>query len=76
MPQYRVIDLRTPAIDKPGTHCSGKSPEAAATNLLGFEVIRSGPRHNLVARAYWQNPDQPISMVRLYRRVTDEQLTQ
>lgn len=75
MLQYRVIDLRDSTIDSQEQVIPAKSPEAAATDLLGIEVVRSGPRQNLVARAYWQYPDQPLSMVRLYRRVDDEPLT-
>lgn len=68
MLQYRVIDLRNQAIDNQEHLVPAKSPEAAARGLLGIDVVRSGPRQNLVACAYWQYPDQPVSMVRLYRR--------
>lgn len=74
MPEYRVVDLRNPAIDKQEHLIPAKTPEAAARDLLGIEVVRSGPRQNLVARAYWQYPDQPLSMVRLYRRNDDARL--
>lgn len=69
MLEYRVIDLRDQSIDSQEHFVPAKSPEAAARGLLGIDVVRSGPRQNLVARAYWQYPDQPVSMVRLYRRI-------
>lgn len=73
MLHYRVIDLTNTAIDDKEHVIPARSPEAAAKDLLGIEVVRSGSRQNLVARAYWQNPNQPVSMVRLYRRIQDQQ---
>lgn len=69
MPEFRVVDLRNAATAEYPNLVPAASPEQAARSVLGFDVVRSGPKQNLVARAYWQYPDQPINMVRLYRRV-------
>lgn len=42
------------------------SPEDAAEQALGLKVARSGARRNLAARVYWQMPNSPLCMVRLY----------
>jgi hypothetical protein len=68
MHKYRVIDLRNPEIEHEERMVSAASPEAAARHFLGTEVVRSGARKNLIARVYWQNPNQPLNMVRLYSR--------
>jgi hypothetical protein len=72
MPHYRIVDLRDPAPAAQESLVPAKSPEAAVRELLGIDVVRSGHRRNLVARAYWQHPEQPPSMVRLYRRTERE----
>lgn len=69
---YRVVDLRTDTID-PTEHtvAKAKSPEEAALVALGESLVRSGRRQDLRARVYFQNEGQPMTMVRLYRRVED-----
>ena len=71
MPQYRVIDLQVEAIDPNETIVEARSPEAAALDALGAELVRSGTKAELRARVYFQYPGQPLSMVRLYAKVTD-----
>lgn len=70
---YRVIDLRLAAPD-PATAEEiivegAKSPEAAARQALGVELVRSGSRKDLAARVYWQLTPEATNMVRLYTRV-------
>lgn len=67
--EYRVIDLR-PGTSKtePSAITGARSPEAAARMALGMELTRSGRKRDLAARVYFQAPDQPITMVRLYTR--------
>lgn len=67
---HRVIDLRPTAEAGAEILVEGaKSPEAAAKQALGLDLVRSGSRKDLVAQVYWQlNPDA-TNMVRLYSRV-------
>jgi hypothetical protein len=64
---YRVVDLRQPD-QHAETEISGvPSPEAAARQVLGMNVVRSGSKRDLVAKVYWQTLGQPLTMVRFYR---------
>ncbi len=68
--KYRVVDVRTDVIDPQEISIDGaRSPEDAARQALGMDVVRSGHRRDLVARVYWQSLGQPVTMVRLYRRL-------
>jgi hypothetical protein len=69
MPQYRVIDLQPGTIDPNEAIVEAGSPEAAAREVLGAELVRSGTKAELRARVYFQYPGQPLSMVRLYAKV-------
>lgn len=67
---FRVVDLRQPAV-LAGTDIiinDVQSPEAAAREALGIQVVRSGARRDLVAKVYWQPLGQPLTMVRLYAK--------
>jgi len=64
---YRVIDARGTVIQAEQT-VTASSPEDAARQVFGSELARSGKRDNLVARVYWQLPDAPKNMVRLYTK--------
>lgn len=67
---YRVVDLRTDDIDPRQIIIEGaRSPEEAARQALELDVVRSGQRKDLVARVYWETSGQPVTMVRLYRRI-------
>lgn len=67
---YRVVDLRTDVIDAMDIIIEGvTSPEDAARKALDIDVVRSGARKDLVARVYWQTIGQPMTMVRLYRKL-------
>lgn len=67
---YRVVDLRTTTIDALDIVIEGvSSPEEAARRALDMDVVRSGPKHALVARVYWQLASGPVNMVRLYQRI-------
>lgn len=67
---YRVVDLRTDVIDAMDMIIEGvTSPEEAARKALDIDVVRSGARKDLVARVYWQTIGQPMTMVRLYRKL-------
>ncbi|HTO28478.1 MAG TPA: hypothetical protein VL017_07790 [Devosia sp.] len=68
---YRVVDVRSDVIDPTEITITGaRTPEDAARQALDLDLVRSGQRKDLVARVYWQAPDQPMNMVRLYRRIT------
>jgi hypothetical protein len=65
---FRVVDLRTDNPDAVDIIIEGvRSPEEAAQQALGLRVVRSGSKKDLVARVYWQQVGQPLTMVRLYR---------
>jgi hypothetical protein len=65
---FRVVDLRTDNPDAVDIIIEGvRSPEEAAQQVLGLRVVRSGSKKDLVARVYWQQVGQPLTMVRLYR---------
>ena len=64
---FQVIDLRPETIVPP-VEVEAASPEAAAREVLGLDVVyRSGHRRDLVARVYWQSVGGK-TMVRLYRQ--------
>jgi hypothetical protein len=67
---YRVLDMRTDTTNPAEfTVARARSPEDAVRQALGLELVRSGHRRDLIARVYWQPDGQPVTMVRLYRRV-------
>ena len=67
---YRVVDIRGDVIDPKETLITGaRTPEDAVREALKLEVVRSGQRKDMVARAYWQLPGEPMNMVRLYQRM-------
>jgi hypothetical protein len=70
---YRVLDMRT-EMTSPAelTVARARSPEDAARQALGLDLVRSGHRRDLIARVYWQPEGQPVTMVRLYRRVGEQ----
>jgi hypothetical protein len=72
MTHYRVVDCRSTIID-PNEVIIPKaaSPEEAAFKALGETLVRSGRRSDLRARVYFQHPNQPMSMVRLYSKSVD-----
>lgn len=72
MPHYRIVDLLTGITDPNAIIVSAPSPEKAAELALGVSLTRSGARQNLRARVYTQKGNEPMSMVRLYRRVDDQ----
>ena len=66
--EYRVIDLQTEVRDPDPPTVTAHTPEKAAELALGVELVRSGRPSNVRARVYFQQPDQPMTMVRLYER--------
>jgi hypothetical protein len=72
MISYRVVDCRTTIIDPNEVVVSrASSPEDAAYQAIGETLVRSGRRSDLRARVYFQHPNQPMSMVRLYAKAVD-----
>lgn len=71
MIKFRVIDLQGGTIDPEPKIVAAQSPERAAEQALGVSLVRSGARQDLRARVYYQHPDQPMNMVRLYTKVAD-----
>jgi len=67
---YRVLDLRS---DPPVEHeiSDAISPEHAASLALNASLVRSGRTSDLMAKVYYQFPEQPQSMVRLYQAAVD-----
>ena len=67
---FRVVDLRHDALvaDTDIIVEGVQSPEAAARDVLGIQVVRSGAKRDLVAKVYWQPIGQPLTMVRLYAK--------
>jgi hypothetical protein len=71
---FRVVDLRTEVAPDFDVIIEGvRSPEDAARQALGIDVVRSGARRDLVARVYWQTMGQPLNMVRLYSKAIDRE---
>ena len=69
---FRVVEVVTEAgLERELVVPQARSPEAAARLAIGETLVRSGRRQDLRAKVYFQHPDQPISMVRLYRRQED-----
>jgi stage V sporulation protein SpoVS len=65
--KYRVTDLRPEAEDAFDLLVdSARSPEHAAMQALGLEVVRSGTKANLIARVYWERIGQDELGVDLY----------
>ena len=70
--QFRVIDMRSGPDDAPEILVEkARSPEDAALQAVGEQLVRSGHRNDLRVRVYFQQAGQPTSMVRLYRKVED-----
>ena len=68
MIEFRVVDLQSQTIEPVPQLIKASTPEAAARQALGVELVRSGRPSNVRARVYFQQPDQPMTMVRLYER--------
>jgi hypothetical protein len=71
--RYRVVDLRSGAQSGEILIDTARSPEDAAFKATGERLVRSGRPADLRVRVYFQQDGQPMSMVRLYRRVEDRQ---
>ncbi|HEV7346557.1 MAG TPA: hypothetical protein VGN60_13095 [Devosia sp.] len=70
---FRVVDLRQDALADTHITIEGvQSPEAAVREALGVQVVRSGPKRDLVAKVYWQPLGQPLTMVRLYVKSAED----
>ena len=72
MTSFRVVDCRTKT-DEPNEILvqQAVSPEDAALKAIGETLVRSGRPSDLRVRVYFQHPDQPMSMVRLYAKAID-----
>ena len=67
---YRVVNLDPDRIDIEDQIIAAPSPEKAAAEVLGMELVRSGAKADLMAKVYWQAADgDPTNMVRLYKKV-------
>lgn len=67
---FRVVDLRADASAAMDIVIEGaRSPEEAAREALGIELVRSGAKRDIAAKVYWQPVGQPLTMVRLYSKV-------
>jgi hypothetical protein len=65
--KYRVTDLRPEAENEFDIVIeSARSPEDAAQQALGCEVVRSGAKANLIARVHWERIGQVELGVYLY----------
>lgn len=69
---YRIVDLRSTEDSAEHIVTGAKSPEMAARDALGIELVRSGSPKLLAAKVYWKvSGDEPINVVRLYNKVDD-----
>lgn len=76
MTEYRVVDLRTEVIDPETQNITGVSTaEAAAERALGLKLFRSRRPSELRARVYFQLPNGPLTMVRLYTKAPNRPQT-
>jgi hypothetical protein len=67
--RYRVTDLRPQGEDSFDVIIENtRSPEDAAQQALGLEVVRSGATADLVACVYWERIGQEELSVLLYRK--------
>lgn len=67
MPRFRIVDVRSNAIE-PEQIVEAQSAEDAAFQALGEKGIRAGQsRKRLICRVYWQDGVGQTNMVRLYR---------
>ncbi|QYO78878.1 hypothetical protein [Devosia salina] len=64
MTEFRIIDLRTGIIE-PEVTVKSISPEKAAEEALGVQVVRSGKPKHLVCRIYWTT-NGTTNMIRFY----------
>ena len=72
MSSYRIVDCRSDLIDPSEIIVpQASSPEDAALKATGEALVRSGRRTDLRVRVYFQHPNQPMSMVRLYAKAID-----
>jgi hypothetical protein len=62
---FRVIDLRQSVETE--TLVVADTPDAAAHQVLGIEIVRGGNKRALVAKVYSET-ESGLSMVRLYAR--------
>ena len=67
MREFRVVDCRKKTVT-PESIVSAGSPEAAALEILGEELMRGGHPRDLRARVYFKTDGQPLTMVRLYSK--------
>lgn len=74
MREFQVIDLRSNLINSETIKVRAATPELAAQEALGLHLVRSGAKKDLVARVYWQNPNEPKNMVRLYKQVEEDRI--
>lgn len=71
-PKFRILDLRSDPNSPTELSVDGaKTPEEAARLVTGEILVRSGRPEDLRVKAYFQQAGQPMTMVRLYRRVED-----
>lgn len=66
MRQFRVVDLR-PDATEPEQFIKASSPEAAAANALGSQLVRGNRgRGKPVCRVYWQDSTGETTMIKMY----------
>lgn len=68
---YEVLDIRPSGSgERRSIRCF--SPEAAASQILGLDLVRSGSPSQLTAKVYWHKEEEAAeNVVRLYRRVLE-----
>ena len=72
MTSFRIIDCRSQIIEPEEiVVAQASTPEDAAFKAIGEQLVRSGRRSDLRVRVYYQHPNQPMSMVRLYAKAID-----
>ena len=72
MPEFRVVDLKTKEMVPQSKVVRARTPEAAARQVLGVRLVRSGQPKRIRARVYFQEEGKATTMVRLYDKKEDD----
>lgn len=67
MLNYRVVDCRAETV-RPIISLEARSPEEAAREALGEDLVRDGHIRNLRARVYSLDQGRPLALIRLYAK--------
>lgn len=66
MRAFRVLKITMETVVE--TSVVAQTPEAAARNATGLDLVRSGNMNALAAKVYYENAMGELTMVRLYSK--------